>query len=84
MDSITLFTLEVCFRIIKIYKIKKEINHFKPAVYDAGFKLGVTKGITAWCSLEKDGGLESFLNMKDKYDLDKHYIIQISTAKRLL
>ncbi len=81
MDSITVFTLELWFRVLKNYRIKKETNvlkwvafdsNFKPAVYDKRFKWWVNKGVTAWYTLQKDGELESFQNMKDKYDLDKH------------
>lgn len=34
-------------------------SHFKPAEYDKGFKQWVDKGVTAWCTLQKDGELES-------------------------
>lgn len=64
-DSITLFTLELWYRIIKNDGINKDIHllkwvasdsNFKPASYDEGFKQWGIKGITAWCTLEKDGG----------------------------
>jgi hypothetical protein len=80
IDSITTFTLELWFRVIKKYRIKKETkvlrwvafdSNFKSAEYDKGFKQWVDKGVTAWCTLEKDGALESFQNMKDIYSLDK-------------
>ena len=44
----------------------------RAAGYDKGFKQWVTRGITAWYTLVKDGELESFQNMKDKYGLDKN------------
>ena len=47
-------------------------SSFKPKEYDRGFKPWLTKGITAWCTLEEKGELESFQNMKDKYNLAKH------------
>jgi len=81
MDPITLFTLELWFKIVEIHKIQEDINilkwvafdsNFVPARQDEGFKRWVTKGITAWCTLEKKGELESFQDMKDKYDLGKH------------
>ena len=80
IDSITTFTLELWFRVIKKYRIKKETkvlrwvafdSNFKSAEYDKGFKQWVDKGVTAWCTLKKDGALESFQNMKDIYSLDK-------------
>ena len=80
IDPITSFTLVVWVRVVQKYKIK-DINqlkwlafnsNFKPKEYDRGFKTWVTKGITAWCTLEEKEELERFQNMKDKYDLVKH------------
>lgn len=66
LASITLFTLENMLQNNKNLP-KKEGNkwgkfdsHFKSAVNDTGFKPWVIKGITAWCSLEKDGGAGEF------------------------
>lgn len=81
MDPITTFTLELWHKIIKNYGIKNEINllkwvvsdtEFTPVHFDMGFKQWEKKGVTAWCTLEKDGKLESFQNIRDKYDLDAH------------
>lgn len=75
-----MFTLKQWFKVIKVYKIKKDINllkwiasdsNFNPPRYDRGFKQWTTRGITAWCTLVKDEQLESFQNMKEKYNLDK-------------
>ena len=41
-------------------------------MYDPGFKHWVTKGITTWCVLVKDGRLESFENIRRKYELGAH------------
>lgn len=80
INPITIYTLKVWFSIIKKYKIQVDINslkweayhsNFKPARYNKGFKRWTAKGITAWCVLVKDGQLESFQNIKEKYDLDK-------------
>lgn len=76
-DPITTFTLEIWYSIVRRYKIQKDINvlrwiaydsNFTPNKYDTGFKRWETKGITAWCVLMKDGQLESFQEMKEKYD----------------
>uniref|UniRef100_A0A3Q3ASL9 Reverse transcriptase domain-containing protein n=1 Tax=Kryptolebias marmoratus TaxID=37003 RepID=A0A3Q3ASL9_KRYMA len=81
MDPITVFTLDLWFKTLKKHKIKKEMkvlrwvaydSDFKPAMYDKGFKQWISKGITGWFTLQKDGELESFQKMKDKYNLDKH------------
>ncbi len=74
------FTLELWFRVTRKQKIEdisqlKWVafdNDFKSCQQDKGFKLWTIKGITAWCTLEEKGELESFQNMKDKYDLWEH------------
>lgn len=81
IDQITMFTLKLRFNIIKKHKIRKDTkslkwiacdSNCKPTRYDKGFKQWTVKGITAWCVLMKDGQLESFQNIKEKHDLDKH------------
>lgn len=70
---------ELEFRIMKICKIRKETNEvcnsdIKLARYDKGFKQWVTKAVTAWCTLEKDGELESFQNKINMILLDVNSI----------
>ena len=81
MDRTTVHTLGLWFKILKVYKIQNDINilkwvahdrNSKPALYDPGFKHWVTKGITTWCVLVKDGRLESFENIRRKYELGAH------------
>ena len=81
MDRTTVHTLGLWFKILKVYKIQNDINilkwvahdkNFKPAMYDPGFKHWVTKGITTWCVLVKDGRLESFENIRRKHELGAH------------
>lgn len=43
MYSITLFSLESWFRIIKIYGVRKEINLLKWVTFDSNFKSTVYK-----------------------------------------
>lgn len=81
INPITMFTLKLWFSVIKKHKIQKDISilkwiaydsKFKPAKYDTGFKQWTNRGITAWCVLMKKRQLESFQNIKEKYDLNKH------------
>lgn len=78
IDPITGHTLEIWFKILKIYKCYNDSkslkwlaydSNFKPAQYDQGFKQWAAKGVTAWCVLEREGQLESFQNLKEKHDL---------------
>ena len=41
-------------------------------MYDQGFEHWLTKGIRTWCLLVKEGRLESFENMRRKYELGAH------------
>ena len=80
MDPTTVHTLGLWFKILKMYRIQNDINilkwvahdRFKPAMYDSGFKHWLTKGITTWCVLVKDGRLESFESIRRKYELGAH------------
>ena len=75
MDPMTVHTLDLWFKVLKMYKIQNDANifkwipydrNFKPANYDQGFKQWAAKGITAWCVLVKEGELESFENLRGK------------------
>lgn len=79
MDSITVFTLELWFKIVKVHRIQEDTkvlkwvgfdSNFAPARY-GGFKQWVNKGVTAWCTLEKKGEMEGFQDMREKYGLGK-------------
>lgn len=70
MDAITVHTLDLWFKVLKIYKLQNDANilkwvaydsNFKPAKYDQGFKQWV-----------KEGELESFKNLRGKYKLGTH------------
>lgn len=58
MDPITVHTLDLWFKVLKMNKIQNDAkilkwvaydSKFNPAKYDQRFKQWVGKGITAWC-----------------------------------
>ena len=80
IDPITLFSLDIWYKIVKKYKLEEEIkvlkwiafdSTFMPAKQDGGFKIWCYRGMTAWCVLENNGILESFTDLKGKYRLEK-------------
>ena len=85
MDPVTVHTLDLWFKVLKMYKIQNDAkilkwvtydSKFYPAKYDQRFKQWVGKGIAAWCVLESKGELMSFENLRGRYDLDAHEIFR--------
>ena len=81
LNPIIKFTIEIWNVIIKKYKLEKERkilgwlaydSNFKPGTCDKGFKQWEQKGITAVCTIIENGKMQSFENLRKKYDLDKH------------
>ena len=79
MDSITKFTLELWFKLLRHNKAEKDANVLKWVAFDSSFKsaghrggLGqwADKGITAWCTLVNKGKIMSFQDLKTAYGLD--------------
>ena len=69
MDSITKFTLELWFKLLRHNKAEKDANVLKWVAFDSSFKSDgqrgglrqwADKGITAWCTLVKKGKIMSF------------------------
>ncbi len=85
MDPITVHTLDLWFKVLKIYKIQNDAkilkwiaydSYFNPAKYDQRFKQWAGQGLTAWCILENKGKLVSFGNLRERYSLDTHEIFR--------
>lgn len=66
--------------IIKKYKLKKETQilrcltydtDFQPGREDHGFKRWAKEDITAICTMIERGEMQSFQNVKDKFDLER-------------
>ncbi|KAF3844504.1 hypothetical protein F7725_007667 [Dissostichus mawsoni] len=64
---------------ITMYKLEREVkilswfaydNRFKPNLGDQNFKEWETKGITAMCTVTKNGSMMSFVDLKEKYGLE--------------
>ena len=79
MDSITRFTMDLWFRILRYNRAEKDAyllkwvafdSKFKPTGQGGGFGRWVYKGITAWCTLVEKGEMVNFQELKNKYDLD--------------
>ena len=79
MDSITKFTLELWFKLLRHNKAEKDTtllkwvafdSSFKPAGRGGGFGQWADKGITAWCALVEKGKIMSFQDLKTTYGLD--------------
>ena len=78
-DSIDPISLNTWFDLIKHYKLEREVNilswfaydnRFKPNLGDQNFKRWETKGITAMCTVTKNGNMMSFVELKEKYGLE--------------
>ncbi|XP_054872348.1 LINE-1 retrotransposable element ORF2 protein isoform X1 [Amphiprion ocellaris] len=77
VDKVTCFTLEMWLSILRKYNLKKELpllqwpaydKHFIPGTHDHTYKQ-LSKGITAWCVLIKNGNFKSFQELKQEFDL---------------
>lgn len=44
-------------------------NEFNPGMYDSTFKEWMKKGMTAFCTVTKNGDLRSFQDLKDRFAL---------------
>lgn len=84
LNSVTQFTLKIWFNLIRKYKLEKELGLIRWIAYDKGFTPGsmdqrfkqwIPTGLTAMCTLIKDGNFMSFQEIKQKYDLSNqdHY-----------
>lgn len=84
LNSVTQFTLKIWFNLIRKYKLEKELGLIRWIAYDKGFtpssmdqrfKQWIPAGLTAMCTLIKDGNFTSFQEIKQKYDLSNqdHY-----------
>uniref|UniRef100_A0A8C7WYM9 Reverse transcriptase domain-containing protein n=1 Tax=Oryzias sinensis TaxID=183150 RepID=A0A8C7WYM9_9TELE len=78
VDLITSFTIKLWEKVVKEYKLQKEIKilswiaydpKFQPNRYDSTFRHWIDNGITAWYSITKDGNLLSFRELKNKFGL---------------
>lgn len=66
------------FNLIRKYKLEKELGLVRWIAYDEGFTPGyveqrfkqwIPTGLTAMCTLIKNGNFMSFQEIKQKYDL---------------
>ncbi|CAI5636845.1 unnamed protein product [Oreochromis niloticus] len=80
LDPITSHTLEIWFGLVKQSKLEREVKMLNwaayvvgviPSAHDSGFRKWEQKGITAICTIMKDGHLMSFQDLKDRYSLEK-------------
>ena len=78
MDPITSFTLDIWHSVVKQLKLDDGLsllkwiaydNHFTPGSIDMTYRHWVDKGITAMCTITKEGNIVSFQEMKDIFGL---------------
>jgi len=78
MDAITQFSLKLWFSIIRKYKLEADLpllrwiaydRHFTPNTLDQRFQQWSLNGITALCTVMKDGNFMSFEEMKQNFTL---------------
>uniref|UniRef100_A0A3B5ADU2 Reverse transcriptase zinc-binding domain-containing protein n=1 Tax=Stegastes partitus TaxID=144197 RepID=A0A3B5ADU2_9TELE len=81
LNLFTTFTLEIWYSTVKKLKLKKEQGllkwiafdeKFYPGKLDPTFKSWTKKGITAICTVVKNGQMRSFQELKDAYNLQNH------------
>lgn len=78
LNTVTQFTLKTWFNLVRKYKLEKELGllrwiaydkDFIPGSLDQRFKQWIPNGLTAICTLIKNGNFMSFQEIKQKYDL---------------
>ena len=79
IDPITLHTLNIWFDFVKQHKLERDLkllswfaydDGFKPNLSDHNFKNWGRKGLTAMCTLTKNGNVMNFQELKTKYGLE--------------
>lgn len=79
LDPIIKFTLEIWYKRVKKQKLDEDIkvlrwvpfdSKFEPAKSGKGFQQWSVRGMTAWCTLIREGQLPMFGELKDEYGLD--------------
>ena len=76
IDPITLHTLNIWFDFYKEIKLERELkllswfaydDRFKPSLSDHNFRDWAGKGLTAMCTLTKNGNVMNFQELKTSY-----------------
>uniref|UniRef100_A0A671XN45 Reverse transcriptase domain-containing protein n=1 Tax=Sparus aurata TaxID=8175 RepID=A0A671XN45_SPAAU len=79
VDTVTRFTLKMWFNLVQKYRLEKELRLiqwiaydrcFIPSSLDQTFKQWITSGVTAMCTLIKNGNFMNFQEIKQKYNLN--------------
>ena len=79
VNTVTQFTLKLWFNLVQKYKLEKELGLlrwlaydkcFTPGSLDQRFKQWIPNGLTAICTVIKNGNFMSFEEIKQKYDLN--------------
>ena len=92
IDPISSHTLNIWFDAIEQFKLEREVKMlswfayddcFKPSLSDQQFINWTRKGITAVCTIIKNGNIISFIDMKEKFGLEKCDFFQILTVEGL-
>lgn len=85
LDSVTKFTLKIWYSIVRKYglqteaKILRWITHdkrFSPGISDWGFERWTHRGITAICTLVERGEMQSFQDLRDKFNLEANKLFR--------
>ena len=79
LDSITRFTLEIWFTVVRKYKLEREIkiltwvaydSKFKPGAMDSSFEQWMNKGITVLCRVTDRGQIKRFQSLQRQCGLE--------------